>query len=69
MIDGPFVADELFPVAAKFVNEGDIVLSAVLVFEVMHPDGVAATLVTVNTELPWWRVNGMLEGGKVYSDE
>lgn len=68
MTDIPVVSDELFPVAAKFINESDVVLSAIMVFEVLHSDGIDTTLITVNTEMPWWRVNGMLRGGEVNSD-
>jgi len=69
MSDVPVVADLLFPVAARFVDDSDMVISAVMVFEVLRPNGVDANLVTINSEMPWWRVNGMLEGGKQEDDE
>jgi hypothetical protein len=53
---------------APLAGEGELIMQAVVVIEVMHEDGTRG-LRTKATDMPWWQLNGLMVGGMITHED
>lgn len=53
---------------APLAGEGELIMQAVVVIEVMHPDGERG-LRMKGTDMPWWQLNGLLVGAMITHED
>ena len=53
---------------ASLAGDDELIMQAIVVIEVMHPDGERGLRMKA-TDMPWWQLNGLLTGGMITPED